>query len=69
MTNIDATTYRTGLLAELATATRVPGAVPGILADGHRTVGAHGVLSDHSALLRHSIQFILSAVDDEVKPL
>lgn len=45
MTHADATKHWTGRLAELATATRVPGAVLGILADGHRTLAAHGVLS------------------------
>lgn len=45
MATVDQTTHWTGRLAELATATGVPGAVLGILADGHRTVAAHGVLS------------------------
>jgi CubicO group peptidase (beta-lactamase class C family) len=45
MTTVDATVHWTERLAELATDTRVPGAVLGILADGQRTVAAHGVLS------------------------
>lgn len=45
MTTADRTAHWTGRLAELATSTGVPGAVLGILANGHRTVAAHGVLS------------------------
>jgi CubicO group peptidase (beta-lactamase class C family) len=46
MTHADAATHWTARLTDLATATRVPGAVLGILADGHQTIAAHGVLSN-----------------------
>jgi CubicO group peptidase (beta-lactamase class C family) len=46
MTHADATAHWTARLTDLAAATRVPGAVLGILADGHQTIAAHGVLSN-----------------------
>jgi CubicO group peptidase (beta-lactamase class C family) len=46
MTHADATAHWTDRLTDLATASRVPGAVLGILAGGHQTIAAHGVLSN-----------------------